>query len=121
MIHQTSYRESSRGSSLAGQKTKDSPMTDFSIILQQHPAVTQRGMVINYLCKRLYARNKTNSSYKPNVSSTTSVSSFVSSTKVSNACSKCKQTVHAQATARLFCNVKRFWAYPAARLDEDQL
>ena len=46
MIHRTSYRESSRGSSLAGQKTKGSPMTDFSIILQQHPAVTQRGMVI---------------------------------------------------------------------------
>ena len=29
----TNYRESSRGSSLAGQKTKDSPMTDLSIIL----------------------------------------------------------------------------------------
>ena len=37
----TSYRESS----LAGQKTKDSPMTDFSLILQRHTAVTQRGMV----------------------------------------------------------------------------
>ena len=41
----TSYRESSRESSLAGQKTKDSPMTDFSIILQRHTAVTQRGIV----------------------------------------------------------------------------
>ena len=40
-----------------------------------------------YLCKRLYAWNKTKSSYKPNISST-SVSSFVSSSKVSNACSK---------------------------------
>ena len=60
-------------------------------------------------------------SYKPNVSSTTSVSSFVSSSKVSNTCSKCKQTVHTQATAQLFCNVKRFLAYPGARLDEDQL
>ena len=29
----TNYRELSWGSSLAGQKTKDSPMTDFSIIL----------------------------------------------------------------------------------------
>ena len=29
----TNYRESTRGSSLAGQKTVDSPMTDFSIIL----------------------------------------------------------------------------------------
>ena len=41
----TSYRESRRESSLAGQKTKDSPMTDFSIIFQRHTAVTQRGMV----------------------------------------------------------------------------
>ena len=29
----TNYRESSRGLSLARRKTKDSPMTDFSIIL----------------------------------------------------------------------------------------
>ena len=42
----TSYPESSRGSCLAGQKTKDSPMTDFSIILQRHIAVTQHSMVI---------------------------------------------------------------------------
>ena len=53
----TSYRESSQGSSLAGQKTKDLPMTDSSIILQRHTAVTQHGMV--YSRKRLYARNKT--------------------------------------------------------------
>ena len=42
----TSYRESSRGSSLTGQKTKDSPVTDFSIILQRPTAVTQHGKVI---------------------------------------------------------------------------
>ena len=41
-----SYRESSRGSSLTGQKTKDSPITDFSIILQRPAGVTQHGMVI---------------------------------------------------------------------------
>ena len=29
-----------------GQKTKDSPITDFSIILQRHTAVTQHSMVI---------------------------------------------------------------------------
>ena len=29
-----------------GQKTKDSPITDFSIILQTHTAVTQHSMVI---------------------------------------------------------------------------
>ena len=35
--------------------------------------------------------------------------------KVSNACSKCKQTVYTreQSTALLFRNAKRFWAYPA--------
>ena len=42
----TNYGESSRGSSLAGQKTKDSPITDFSIILQRPTAVTQHGKVI---------------------------------------------------------------------------
>ena len=42
----TSYQELSRRSSLTGQKTKDSPMTDFSIILQRHTDVTQNGMVI---------------------------------------------------------------------------
>ena len=52
--------------------------------------------------------------------SRTSVSSFISSSKVWNAFSKCKQTVFTrlQATACLFCNVKRFWAYPAAWLDK---
>ena len=40
------YPESSRGSCLAGQKTKDSPMTDFSINVQKHTAVTQHSMVI---------------------------------------------------------------------------
>ena len=28
---------------------------------------------------------------------------------------------HLQATACVFCNVKRFWAYPVAWLDKDQL
>ena len=42
----TSYRESSQGSRLAGQKTNDSSITDFSIILLRHTAVTQHGMVI---------------------------------------------------------------------------
>ena len=67
-----------------------------------------------YLCKRLYTGNKTNSSYKANVSLRTSVSGFISSNKVSNACSKCIQTVHTrvQAIACLFCNIKRFGAYP---------
>ena len=41
----TNYGESSRGSSLAGQKTKDSPMADFSIILYGCKPVTQRSMV----------------------------------------------------------------------------
>ena len=86
------YRESSRGSSLARQKTQDSPKTDFSIILHRHTAVTQHGMV--YSRKRLCARNKTNSSYKAKVSSRTSISSFISLSTVSNACSKCKQTVY---------------------------
>ena len=32
------------------------------------------------------------------------------------------KTVHTrvQATACLFCNVKRFWAYPVALLDKEQ-
>ena len=38
----TSYGESSRRSSLAGQKTEDSPITDFLKILQRHTAVTQQ-------------------------------------------------------------------------------
>ena len=42
----SSYQESSRGSSLTGQKTKDSPVTDFSIILQRPTAATQHGMAI---------------------------------------------------------------------------
>ena len=42
----TSYRESSRGSSVAVQKTIDSSITDFSIILQRPKAVTQHCMVI---------------------------------------------------------------------------
>ena len=46
-----------------------------------------------YLRKRLYAWKKTNSSCKENVSSRTSVSSFISSSTVSNACSKCKQCI----------------------------
>ena len=41
----TNYRDSSRGSGLAGQKTKDSPMTDFSII-NFCTAVTRGDMVI---------------------------------------------------------------------------
>ena len=44
--------------------------------------------------KRLNARNKTNCSYKANVSSRTSISSFISLSMVSNAYSKCKQTVY---------------------------
>ena len=43
----TSYQESSRGPSLSGQKTKDAPTTDFSIILQIPTAITQHGMVIH--------------------------------------------------------------------------
>ena len=43
--------------------------------------------------KQQYARNETNSYYKMNVSSRKSVSSFISSSKVSNAYSICKQTV----------------------------
>ena len=43
----TSYRKSSWGRSLTGQKTKDAPITDFSIILQRPTAVTQHGMVIH--------------------------------------------------------------------------
>ena len=60
--------------------------------------------------------------YEGNVSSRTSVSSFISSSKVSNACSKCKQTVYTseQTTAHIFCDAKRFWAYPAW-LDKDHL
>ena len=52
-------------SSLARQRTTDSPKTDFSIILRRHTAVTQHGMV--YSCKRLHARNKTNSSFTKRV------------------------------------------------------
>ena len=109
----TSYRESSRGSSLAGQKTKDSPATDFSIILQRREAVTQQGMVI--FAQATVCSKKDNSSCKANVSSRTSVSNFSSSSRVSKAWSKCKQTKYtcAQATACLFFNVNRFWDYPA--------
>ena len=88
----SSYQESSRGSSLTGQKTKDSPITDFSIILQRPTVVTQHGKVI-------FAIRESNSMLerrptlifirvvKRNVSSRTSVSSFISSSKISNACS----------------------------------
>ena len=56
--------------SLAGQK-KDSPMTDFSIIFQRH---TNAAWL--HSRKRPYAWNKTNSSYKANVSSRTSRTSY---------------------------------------------
>ena len=80
----TSYPESSRGSCLAGQKTEDSTMTDFSIILQRHTAVPQHSMVILISCKRLYARNKTNShlNIPTHTYNTRSQSSFI------NPCSK---------------------------------
>ena len=102
-------------------QTKNKRLTDFSIILQRHTAVTQRRIVI--FAQTTDARNKTNSSYKANVSSRTSVSSFISSNKVSSACSipKCIQTVHTRVQGRAFCNAKRFWAYSAAWLDKDQL
>ena len=47
---------------------------------------------------------------KWNVSSRTSVSSFISSSKILNACSICKHTVytHVQATACLICNVHTY-------------
>ena len=120
-----SYQETSHGSSLARQKTKDSPMTDFLIILHRHTTVTQHDIV--YSRKRLYAQSKTSSSYKVNVSSRISVSSFISSSTASNICSKCKQTVYTcvwarrEMTACLFCNVKWFWAYLATQHDKDQL
>ena len=41
-IETREHGESSRRSSLAGQKTKDSPITDFLKILQRHTAVTQQ-------------------------------------------------------------------------------
>ena len=67
--------------------------------LKIHTAVTQHSMV--YSCTNcLYVRNKTNSSFKVNVSSRTSVSSFISSSTVSNACSKCKQTLYTRVQAR---------------------
>ena len=95
----TSYWESSQGLSLKRQKTKDSPTTDVSIIFWRHTAVTQHSMV--YSCTNcLYVRNKTNSSFKVNVSSRTSVSSFISSSTVSNVCSKCKQTVYTRVQTR---------------------
>ena len=78
----TSYRESSWGSSLEGQKTKYQPMTDFSIILQRHTAVTQHSMVkFTQAVKWMFHPGHQ------------SVSSFISSSKVSNACSKCKQCI----------------------------
>ena len=64
-------------------------MTDVLINFHRHTAVTEHGMV--YLRKRVYAQNKTNSSYKVKVSSSRFVSSYISSNTVSNACSKCKQ------------------------------
>ena len=88
----TSYRESSQGPSLSRQKTTDAPITDFSIILQRPTVVTQHGKVI-------FAIRESNSMLerrptlifirvvKRNVSSRTSVSSFISSSKISNACS----------------------------------
>ena len=56
----------SRESSLAGQKTKDSPMIDFPIILHLdlNCNTIQHGyMYIRDSPKRLYARNKTNSQF----------------------------------------------------------
>ena len=96
----TSYRESSRGSSLAGQKTKDSPATDFSIILQRREAVTQQGMVI--FAQATVCSKKDNSSCKANVSSRTSVSNFSSSSRVSKAWSKCKQTKYTCAQQHVY-------------------
>ena len=67
--------------------------------LKIHTAVTQHSM--GYSCTNwLYVRNKTNSSFKVNVSSRTSVSSFISSSTVSNPCAKCKQTVYTRVQAR---------------------
>ena len=59
-------------------------MTDFSIILQRHTAVPQHSMVILISCKRLYARNKTNShlNIPTHTYNTRSQSSFI------NPCSK---------------------------------
>ena len=90
----TSYGESSRRSSLAGQKTKDSPITDFLKILQRQLQLysQQHGYTYSDSHKATVARNKTDSSYKGNVSSRTSVSCFISSSKVSNACSIIMQT-----------------------------
>ena len=107
----TSYQEWSRRSSLTGQKTKDSPITDFPIILQRPTAVTQHGMVIFTIRKSdSMLERRPIWVIKQNVSSRTSVSSFISSSKISNACSICKHTVHTrvQAKACLFCNVKQF-------------
>ena len=56
----------SRESSLAGQKTKDSPMIDFLIILHLDlncNTIRHRYMYIPDSPKRLYARNKTNSHF----------------------------------------------------------
>ena len=51
----TSYGESSRRSSLAGQKTEDSPITDFLKILQRHTAVTQQH---GYTCISKYSQKQ---------------------------------------------------------------
>ena len=51
----TSYVESSRRSSLAGQKTEDSPITDFLKILQRHTAVTQQH---GYTCISKYSQKQ---------------------------------------------------------------
>ena len=108
----TSYRESIRGTSLSGQKTKDAPTTDFSIILQRPTAVTQHGMIIHVFTQATVCSKLEQFKLESECFSRTSVSRFFYSSKVSNAYSKCKQTVYmytrVQATAFLSCNVKRF-------------
>ena len=92
-----SYRESSRGPSLSGQKTKDAPT-------QRPTAVTQYGMVIHVFAQATVCSKLEHYYLSECFSRTrTSVSRFISSSKVSNACFKCKQ-----CTCILVCKQQHF-------------
>ena len=113
----TSYGESRRASSLAGQKLKDSPMTDLSIIFQRHTVVTQLGMATFaqatdcmlktrpiQVIKRMFLLGHLYHASFPQLKF---------QIPAPNANKQC--ITHVQGTACLF------WAYTATWLDKDQL
>ena len=70
---------------------------------------TQHGYICASSCMR---GKKTNSSCKANISSRTFVSSFISSSKVSSACSKCKQCIFVHKPWGDLDACQKFWIKP---------